>query len=185
MNQRVTQGVSPRNRLSRTLDGDGEAITARVRPARAERRRVCAQCARGVRFWVAGDEPRARAGRDEPFVLDVDLAHRYLDAPRLDAILRRTVDSTWLVKRQHPTSPRAWFVELPGERIIQEICAVHLDERLLKIHYGGNDAGPIHLSQPPRYTSAELDAVGLDDATISEWLAAAFDDLPPQRVGYS
>ena len=46
-------------------------------------------------------------------------------------------------------------------------------------------AAPIHLSQPPRYTSAELDAVGLDDATISEWPAAGFDDLPPQRVGYS
>ena len=136
-------------------------------PSDDERRRVCAQCARGVRFWGAGDDPRARAGRDEPFVLDVDLAHRYLDAPRLDAILRRTVDSTWLVERRHPTSPPAWIVELPGERIIQEIYAVHLDERLLKIHYGGNDAGPIHLSQPPRYTSAELDAVGLDDATIS------------------
>ena len=56
---------------------------------------------------------------------------------------------------------------------------------MLKIRYGGNDAGPIHLSQPPRYTSAELDVVGLDDATISEWLTAAFDDLPPQHVGYS
>jgi hypothetical protein len=128
-----------------------------------------------VWFCAGAAEVRGHVRGGHPIVLDAALPPAVLDADRVDAILRKVVDSEWKVSR----STDSW-------RVNPEWCeyyTVVLDRLDLRLQYGGTELGltSFQVDEPPIWTEAVLPLAGLDEAAVTAWLSRAFRALPPTQ----